>query len=142
MNILEIADAVVDLLNNSSGLDGEFTAERKVLPIFDLKDLEALKVTVTPATAEYTLLNRIALTTDYQINIGIQKKVSADTDDDLETLIDFVESVVLFLKGKSLSTNPRAMWVKTVNEPIYSREHLAEQLVFTSIITITYKVIR
>lgn len=141
MNSIEIADAVVELLNNSSAFDSDFTAERKLLPVFELKDLETVKVSIVPLSAEYTLINRAALTTDYQVNIGIQKKVS-NPESELEDLIDLAESIVLYLKGKTLITTPNAYWVRTVNEPVYDRQHLSEQLVFTSIITVTYRVIR
>ena len=46
--ILDIADAVVDELNDAIGLSQEFTATRAYLPEFELPELSTLRVTVLP----------------------------------------------------------------------------------------------
>jgi hypothetical protein len=63
-------------------------------------------------------------------------------DAGLDELMSLVERLADGLRLKRLSDVPEAMWVKTENSPIYSPEHLETKGVFTSVLTVTYRVVR
>ena len=141
--VIDIADAVVAALNGSQQV---FTAERRVRPNFELADLADLRVTVVPKGFEASVASRSLSQYDVQVDVGIQKKLAAGAEEDAEvaTMCGLVEEVADFLKGKPLEGDGwRASWVRpAVNEPVYSIEHLAEKRVFTSVLTLTYRVMR
>ena len=141
--VIDIADAVVAALNGSQQV---FTAERRVRPNFELADLADLRVTVVPKGFEASVASRSLSQYDVQVDIGIQKKLPAGADEDTEVpvMCSLVEEIADFLKGKPLEGDGwRASWVRpAVNEPVYSTEHLAEKRVFTSVLTLTYRVMK
>ena len=142
MTILTIADALVTMLNAGS-YSQTFTAARKVLPRYGIEDLTALKVTVVPASCESSMATRETSDNEYAIEIGIQKKLSSDTDTDIAPMLILVNEIISRIKtpaNRILNTTNPSVWLKTENNPVYDREHLASQLVFTSLLTVTYKV--
>ena len=46
------------------------------------------------------------------------------------------------LRLKRLSGMNVAAWVRTENAPIYALEHLEQQRVFTSVLTVTYRIVQ
>ena len=73
--IIDIADAVVTELNGAT-LSLPLTAERHYRPIFDLKDMKTLHVTVVPKGVEVTPAGRSNNHYDYQIDVAVQKKLA------------------------------------------------------------------
>jgi hypothetical protein len=145
--VIDIADVVVALLNgDDADFSQDFEAQRKVRPSFELADLTDLRVTVVPKAVETSIASRSLSQYDVQVDVGIQKKLPAGADEEVEvaTMCGLVEEVADFLKGKPLEGDGwRASWVRpAVNEPVYSTEHLAEKRVFTSVLTLTYRVMR
>jgi hypothetical protein len=145
--VIDIADAVVALLNgDDADFSQGFEAQRRVRPSFELADLTDLRVTVVPKGFEASVASRSLSQYDVQVDVGIQKKLPAGADEDVEVpvMCGLVEEVADFLKGKPLEGDGwRAVWVRpAVNEPVYSTEHLAEKRVFTSVLTLTYRVMR
>lgn len=136
--LIDIADAVVAELNGASFAE-PFTAERRALPGRELKDLATLRVTVVPKAVEINGASRSASAHDYQVDIGVQKKLGSDLEAETAEMLDLVESIADHLRRRNL---PMAVWVRTVNEPVYAPEHLAEQRTFTSVLTVTYRVLR
>jgi len=53
--------------------------------------------------------------------------------------VELVEQIADYLRRRPLGSIPAA-WVRTANDPIYAAEHLAEDRVFTSVLTVTYRV--
>ena len=145
--VIDIADAVAGLLNgDDADFSQDFEAQRRVRPSFELADLTDLRVTVVPKAVETSTASRSLSQYDVQVDVGIQKKLPAGSDEDVEvaTMCGLVEEVADFLKGKRLEgTGWSASWVRpAVNEPVYSTEHLAEKRVFTSVLTLTYRVMK
>jgi len=145
--VIDIADVVVALLNgDDADFSQDFEAQRKVRPSFELADLTDLRVTVVPKAVETSIASRSLSQYDVQVDVGIQKKLPAGADEEVEvaTMCGLVEEVADFLKGKRLEgTGWSASWVRpAVNEPVYSTEHLAEKRVFTSVLTLTYRVMK
>jgi len=145
--VIDIADAVVAVLNgDDADFSQAFDAQRRVRPSVELADLADLQVTVVPKGFEVSIASRSLSQYDVQVDVGIQKKLAAGADEDTEVpvMCGLVEEVADFLKGKRLEwTGWSASWVRpAVNEPVYSTEHLAEKRVFTSVLTLTYRVMR
>lgn len=139
--ITDIADAVVSELNGSGILPG-VTAQRRVLPAFELADLAELKVTVVPKAVQITGSTRSSSQYDLAIDIGVQRKLTSDSDSDVEVLGTLVDQIAEYLRRRPLGAVPHVSWVSIVNEPVYSPEHLLEQRVFTSVLTITYRAMK
>lgn len=141
--VIDIADAVVTEL--ASGVfSQEITPQRRVLPQHDLADLKNLQVIVVPHGVEITGSSRTLSQHDVQIDVGIQKKLSAgkNTDADVTSLLGLSDEIADFLKRRPLAAAPWAVWVRMANEPIYAQEHLAEKRAFTSVLTLTYRVMK
>ena len=138
--VIDIADAVVAELASGS-FSPAISPRRRVLPEFELSELAELRVTVVPKGVEISGSTRSASQHDVQIDIGVQKKLGKDLDTEVAALCGLVDEIAAFLKRRPLAAAPYAAWVRTVNLPIYAPEHLAEQRVFTSVLTVTYRAI-
>jgi hypothetical protein len=136
--LTDIADAVVAVLNDSE-LTHEFTAERTLLPLYDLKTLKTLKVSVVPKGKKITQGARVLTIYEIQIDIGIQKKISDDSE--LDGLLKLVEDIAALFKAERLEGYPSAICMKKENEPIYDPDHLRQFHQFTSVVTLTFKVL-
>jgi hypothetical protein len=136
--LTDIADAIVEILN-AADLDLEFTAERTLLPIYDLKALKTLKVSVVPKGRKITQGARVLTIDEVQIDIGVQKKISNDSE--LDDLLKLVEDIVGLFQPERLDGYPPAICVKKENEPIYDPDHLRQFRQFTSVVTLTFKVL-
>ena len=141
--ILDLADAVAAELNAAEegtfGLD--FVAARMVLPRFKLEDLSTLHVTVVPASAGAEMQTRAQMLYEVEINIGVQKLLGKDVDDEIEDLLDLVEAIGDYLRGRTLDDATYASWMRQDNDPTYAPDHLANENVFTSVLTITYRLL-
>lgn len=136
--ILTVADAVRDAINAAT-LSFGFVAERLYLPIRDAKHLRNLKVSIVPAEITATMLSRRDDDFDYVIDVGIQRKVSNDTE--IDELMGFAEEVVDLFRGQRLDSTG-ALCVTAENAPIYSPDHLDEHRVFTSVVRLTFRLNR
>jgi hypothetical protein len=135
---IDVADAVVAELAGGT-FSQAFTPERRVLPSFDLKDLATLRVTVAPNAVEVTGGTRSVSQYDCRVDVGIQKRLGRDLDAEVTHLCDLVEEIADYLRKRTLAKAPHALWMRTVNEPIYAPEHLLEHRTFTSVLTLTYR---
>jgi hypothetical protein len=135
--IADIAEAVVTALNGHT-FSQPFTAARAYRPVFDLKDMTDLHVTVVPKGVELTTAGRGLAQSDVQIDIGVQKKLAAGDNAEIDSLVGLVQEIAEFVRATGRFGE--AAWVKTENTPIYSQEHLAELRQFTSVLTLTLRV--
>lgn len=145
--VVDIADAVTAELNAAPAgtFEPAFTAERRVLPVFELADLAELRVTVVPKGVQITGSTRSASQYDISVDIGVQRKLAAgdkDLDAEVATLGSLVDEIADYLRQRPLSAAPFATWVSIANEPVYAPEHLLEQRVFTSVLTVTYRALK
>jgi hypothetical protein len=145
--IVAIADAVVDRLNAGS-FSIPVTAVRHHQPTFDLADLETLRVSVVPRSLTVTGASRRQSQFDALIDIGVQKRLApapssaGDEDAEIDALLDLVEELADNLRFERLPTVPEAVWVGVAQEPVVAAEHLEQHRQFTSILTVTYRVLR
>jgi len=143
--VIAIADAVAAVLN-AAELNQPFTAVRRYVPVRDLKDLATLAVTVVPATLAGTLLDRAGHNLyTYTIDVGIQKSIGSGemTSDQINNACDplmlFAEQAADLFDGKSLAGYPQARCIDVKNVPIFAPNHLDEMRVFTSVLSLTFR---
>ena len=139
--VIKIADAIVASLNAGT-FSQAFEAERKYQPAFELPEMQTLHVSVVPRSVAITTATRDSSYFDCAIDVGVQKKVNADDPDELDKLMDLVQEIADHLRMKRLGETPEAAWVSIENEPAFASEHLDQQRVFTSVLTVTYRVRR
>ena len=139
-SIINIADALVAALNAHTFTE-PFTAARTYRPDFDLKDMNDLHVTVVPQGIEMSTLGRNVVQDDVQIDMAVQKRLSAPENEEaeLDALMALVREVADFIRATGQFDG--GVWTNTENVPIYSQEHLAELRQFTSVLTLTFRVI-
>jgi hypothetical protein len=139
--LIAIADAVVESLNSAS-FSQELTAERHYQPVFDLPEMTDLHVSVVPKSVEVLASSRNQNQHDYAIDIGIQQKVADDAEAD--ALMTLAEEIAdHFRLGRVQVDGVGSVPVlKVATEPVFTPEHLTEKRLFTSIITLTFRVLR
>jgi len=142
--ISTIVDAVVAALNSHS-FSQPFVAKRCYVPTFDLKDMKTLHVTVVPRGVEVSTVSRSLIQHDIQVDVAIQQKLPAPADPAgdqafIDTLMGLVQEVADVLRAAGRFGE--AQWVKSENKPIYSPEHLEQLRQFTSVLTLTLRVLR
>ena len=140
--ITNIADAVKDELNGATEFAMPFEAERHYKPVFDLQDMATLHVTVVPSAMSIQATTRSSFQHDVQLDVAIQKKFADGDNAELDALMDLVEQIADFLKQRQLAGFAGAIWLKAENAPIYAAEHIDQFRQFTSILTLTYRVLR
>jgi len=138
--ITAIADAVVTELNGQS-FSLSFTAQRHYQPRYELADLKILHVTVIPNGLTTATLGRGGTQQEVAIDIAVQQKLSAEANADLDPLLALAEEIAESFQPKRLATYPNAIWSKTEFRAIYSTEHLQQNRQFTSVMTVTFKIL-
>lgn len=141
--IIDIADAVTAELNAHAAelIDGGFNAVRHYRPVHDLREMNVLRVTVVPRGVSITPIMRGKNQHDVQIDVAVQKKVDDANNAVMDELMGLVERIGDVFRQRGF-TSPPAVWVSTENKPIYSMEHLDQLRQFTSVLTLTYRVMR
>ena len=144
---LQIADAVAAELTAAppETFNLPFTPAKRLLPNFDLTELAELRVSIVPRAIDSTGASRSLAQHDVQVDIGIQQKLPAgggEPEATIAPLLELVERIATYLQRRRLATLPSAVWVRTANEPIYAPEHLVEKRVFTSVLSLTYRVLQ
>jgi hypothetical protein len=139
--LIAIADAVVESLNAAT-LSQVLTSERHYQPVFDLPEMTDLHVSVVPKGIEVLASSRNQNQHDYAIDIGIQQKVADDAQADV--LMSLAEEIAdHFRRGRvQVEAIGNIPVLKVSTEPVFAPEHLTEKRVFTSIITLTFRVLR
>lgn len=139
--VVNVADAIVGEIN-ASPLAAVASAVRHYRPQFELAELKTTRLSVVPKGIVITSLGRGANQHDVSVDVAVQKKLSAADAAEIDPLMGFVQDLSDRLRFKRLALFPQALWVKTENVPIYAVEHLDQQRVFTSVLTLTYRVIQ
>ena len=138
--VVAITENVVTQLNAGS-FSQTFTAVRNFLPLYELSDLKSLRVTVVPNATAIEAKARNTTQHDVEIDIAVQQKLSKTDNTTIDPLMTLVEEIADHFRFKRL-TSPDAIWMKTENEPVYAQEHLDQYRVFTSLLTLTFRILR
>lgn len=116
---VQLADAIVATLNRanlptapprpsvrpqpSSGFSQTFTATRGYAPIFDLKDMGTLHVTVVPKTIASELVTRGKQSEEsYEIFIAVQKRITLATNSTIDALARLTEEIKEYFEGQAI----------------------------------------
>lgn len=141
--INQIADAVTAAVNAyAATLDPvPFTAVRESVPRFDLKQLQTLRVSVVPTGIESEPFTRAMMQNDATISIGVMKKLDGETENDIDPLITLAENIAAYLDKRDLvSGEMKIHWISTEHKPTFSQQEINTKKVFTSVITMVYRV--
>jgi hypothetical protein len=139
--LVKIADAVTTMLN-AGGFGQTFTAERFYRPVFELKDMGVLHVSVAPHRLAIEAHDRGRDQHTYAIDIGVQKRLSTEQAPEIDALVDLVEQITDRFRHAILAIDPPAHVVKCENDPVVAAEHLENMRQFTSVVTLTIRVVR
>lgn len=139
--INNIADAIMAELNAAT-FSQPVTAARHYLPSFELTEMQSLHVTVVPKSVLLAGGDRSRSQGDYSIDVAVQKKFQTGDNAELDALADLVEEIADHFRAKRLSSYPNAAWLKTEQSVLYAPEHMDELRQFTSVLTLTYRVLR
>ncbi|MFH1022124.1 MAG: hypothetical protein V1809_01905 [Planctomycetota bacterium] len=139
--LLRVADAVTSTLNAAT-LSLPFVAERHYQPVFDLAEMNDLHVTVVPKGVEVKEVARSKATRDYTVDVAVQRKFEVGDATELDPLMRLVEEIAEGFTFRRLADYPGAAWVKTEYVSIFAQEHMRELRQFTSVLTLTFRVVR
>ena len=137
-----IAQAVADELN-AQPFSQAFTACRHYRPQFSLEELATLRVSVVPRSLTLATASRAKSTWEVAVDVAIQRRLLDPSNIlEIDTLVGLVEEAIAFLDGRRLAGYPQAAFVGIENDPAYAVEHIDELGVFTSVVTVRYRVMQ
>ncbi|MBK9187332.1 MAG: hypothetical protein IPM33_00085 [Phycisphaerales bacterium] len=140
--ISTIADAVAAHINAGT-YSRPVSAERMYQPAFTLEDLKDLRVSVVPRTVGISAASRDSSVFECVIDVGVQQKLPATGEQaEIDAQLDLVEEIADRLRLTRLTGAPEAAWVGIAHEPVVSSESLEQHRVFTSVLSVTYRVRR
>lgn len=139
--LIRLADAVTSHLNGGA-FSRPLQAVRRYQPVFELPDLQELQVSVVPKSIAVLAGDRSTQVFEAVVDVGIQKQVAPEALAELDALLALVGEVLDALRGQRLPEFPEAAWVGITNEPVFAPEHLQQKRVFTSVVSVTYRLRR
>jgi hypothetical protein len=139
--ITDIADAVVTELNGHT-FSQALAAVRYYRPVFDLGEMQTLHVSIMPKGVTIERADRSHNQYDFAIDVAVQKKFESGNNTELDALMSLVEEIADFFRMRRLTSCSSAIWVRTDNVPVYAPEHMEEFRQFTSVLTLTFRVVR
>ena len=138
---IHVADSVVAQLN-AAQLSQPVQAVRGYVPEYDLKEMKSLRVTVVPREVSVAAVSRDRLAYGAQVDIAVQQKFAKGDNAEIDPLIDLVEEIADLFRLKRLDSYPAAIWANTEHRVLYSPEHWIEMRQFTSLLTLTFRIVR
>ena len=139
----DIAAAVVADMNGApSGTFAQaFTAVQAYLPQYELADMTTLHVTVVPKGLVVQPFGRGSCQYDYAIDVAVQQKVANTDPATIAPLMSLVEEIADWFRLRRL-TNTDAIWARTEHTHLYAQEHLEQLRQFTSVLTLTFRILK
>jgi hypothetical protein len=140
--LVGVADAVAAHINAGT-YSRPVTAARVYQPAFTLEDLKDLRVSVVPRTVGISAASRDSSIFECVIDVGVQQKLPpANEQAEIDALLDLAEEIADRLRLTRLPGVPEAAWAGIAHEPVVSSEALEQHRVFTSVLSVTYRVRR
>ncbi len=139
--ITHVAESVVEELSAAT-FSQPIVVTRSYLPRVELADLKTLRVTVVPSSVLVVTASRGQTQRDVSIDVAVQKKLVNEQNADLDPLLALAEEIAEHFRGNRLDSFPDAAWVKTEFKPIYAPDHIDQHRTFTSVLTLTFRVIQ
>ena len=138
--IAGMCDAVVTKLNAAT-LSQPFTAQRLYQPVRGLEEMNELRVSVVPRAIDLGVQDRNTQRIELDIDIAVQKRVENELSD-IDTLLQLVEEIIAELWSDPVINPPQSRVVAIRNEPLFAPDHLRDLRQFTSVITVTFRVLQ
>ena len=138
---IDVAESVVARLN-AAHLSQPVQAVRGYVPEYNLGEMNSLRVTVVPRELVVTSVSRDRLAYDTQVDIAVQRKFTKGDNPEIDPLVNLVEEIADLFRLKRLASYPAAIWAKTEHRVLYSPEHWVELRQFTSLLTLTFRIVR
>jgi hypothetical protein len=142
-DIVDIADAIQTELEDGS-FSLPFDVVRGYIPRYEREDLEGLTVTIVPKSVTESNQDRNRTQDEDAIDVAVQQKVASTEAAELDPLMSLAREIRRHFKGREcrarVKASTGASWIRSAHPFIYSPEHLREKRIFTSVITLTYKV--
>ena len=136
----DIAKAIVDDCNATTwSQDCKFSSV--YVPREDLESLRGLAVTVVYMGQRAVPDSRAAWRHEYDIDIGVQKKLTTDTDDEADYYSDLLDAIADYWKTHTPGTTA-ARLVKSEWINPYVPDHMTTNRVFTGVIRLTFRLVR
>ena len=111
------------------------------LPGVELDKLTAVpRVSVVPKSVQPQHMTRSGRADNITIDIGIQAKIIGSPEADVPKLCRLARAVLDYIWGRTLTRAPEAVFMEAGIDPVYAPEHLQQLRVFTSVVSVTYKV--
>lgn len=140
--VAAIAQAVTEELNAAgAALPATFLAERAYEPVYDAEELKALRVTVVPRALSIEQVNRAAAANEVQVDVAVQRKLDAPTPAAVDPLLELIEAIVAYLRGRRLAAAPGAAWVRAAIAPLWEPQMLRDARILTAVATVTYRIL-
>ena len=140
--ISTLADAVAEHINAGTYAQ-PVSAVRTYQPAFTLEELGELRVSVVPRTTTVSAASRESSTYEHVLDVGVQKKLPAEDDQAaIDELLELTEAIGDRLRHTRLAGFHEAAWAGLALEPVVSSESLEQHRVFTSVLSVTYRVRR
>ncbi len=142
--IIEVADAIVAALAGDT-FSQTLTCRRRYIPRIDVKDATSFFVTVVPKAIRTEQGHRAGVFKEFDIDVAIQKRLTADADPEKESGIEECDELMLLAEQVLDFFVPGAMYAScpllpTPDAPlVYHPEHLQNDKVFTAVFTLTLK---
>ena len=136
--LVQIADAVVAELN---GPELALGAERAYVPAFELEEMDTLRVTVVPKSTTESQHSRSISVLECKVDVAVQKRVPAGDTNAVDELMQLVNRIAAQLRRRKLAHCPEAVWIGTEYPAVFAPEHLAELHQFTSVLTLSYRIL-
>ncbi|MGE0375340.1 MAG: hypothetical protein AB7I48_11650 [Planctomycetaceae bacterium] len=99
-------------------------------------------MTVVPSSVSVTAAARGATQQDVAIDIAVQQKLDSEQNAALDPLLALAEEIAEHFRGKRVAGFQDAIWSKTEFTALYAPEHLEQLRTFTSVVTLTFRIIR
>jgi len=136
--LIDIPAAVVTALNGYA-FSQDFEAVRAYLPKWDIKDdLGTLRVTVVLPSSERNQFTRASVEKLFPVNIAIQQRPAKVTPALIDPMVTLADEIADFWKPGPLGSTG-AVWLQTEHTAIYLPEHLEQHNLFTSLVTVHFR---
>ena len=136
VSIVNIAEAVKDLLNTSAAFSVSLNAVRAYVPEHELTTMNTLKTTVVPRSREREVDGRSRDRIDHEVMIAIQKRANSLQALEVDTLIRLVEEVEDWLahedREQIVVGGVKVVLAKPQIEQLYSPSQLRRLNQFTA----------
>lgn len=137
--IAELADALTTALNVE--FSGSFTASRSWQPVYDLEQLNALRVSVVPRSRASTRVARNRDQHDHTIDVTFQRSVGESTlESEVDSLAELVQQVADYLARQHLTVSgQKHPPISITVDPVCAVEDLDGMRLFGSVVTCVYR---